>query len=981
MYPKINKHLSKVYIEESFTLNDNDLNLINKHCREKNKLGFSVFLKVYQYLNYPPDRKENIPINVIEYIANQLAESKNIWENYKWKNRTWKRHLNIIRNYTEIKPYEKYSTTSLLNDIAKYVPDNLIKKELSLVMVERFKAFKLEFPSDYTFNRLLNSCRKKYFNDLYNIISQNLTQNNKDMIDRMLDSNEKKDYGYNKLKAHPKKLGVNTILDEINKLKYLRQFKIDKNMFINLSEKVIEKLYKRICSYNVSRVRKLKDNIKYTLFYIFAYVREQELLDNIVKIFLELIKRIDNRSARSIEKSVTKSVKKIYSKSSILKRIVLAVTENPEGNIKEVIFPKIDFKTFQELKEEFDSDKEEDSYDIEKAKRMKSRYTSHYRKMMKPILDELDFRSNNSSWDSILESIKIISKYIDTKYIFYPEDEDIPLDIIPYKYKSIALNTTSDGILRVRKHYFELCVLEKLEKALKCKEIYIEGSLKYRNPVNDLPVNWEEEKAKYYQKINTTLNKDKFVNSIKDKLSSSLDMANNYFSRKKEVYIYSQKGFDRGFFRVPPIKKEEESKIVKHLKELVIKKYNKIALLDVLVETDKHINFSQFFHTKTERQILGKDGIKERLLLNIFSLGTNIELKRIHSSTSTNCSYDDLLYFRKRYMTTEALRTCVVGLTNRILKIRNPDIWGIGTSCACDGKQFTSYNQNLMASSNPHYPKTGIMVYWHVDNNSTCIYSQLKHSNSSEVVSMIEGLIRHETEMKIEKSYTDNRGQSEVAFAFCHFLGIDLMPRFSKVKYKRLYSPDKDISKYFNLESVIDKPINWKLIEKQYDEMVKHVVAIVNGNGSTESILRRFSTYNNSHPTYKAFRELGRAMKTVFLCKYLTNKSIRKEIHQGLNTVENWNAINSFISYGDKYEFNTNNPIIQEMTVLSLHLLQNAIIFVNTILLDKVIEDNCILDEMTERDKRALTPLFTSNINPYGRFMLNLNKKSILEAA
>lgn len=246
---------------------------------------------------------------------------------------------------------------------------------------------------------------------------------------------------------------------------------------------------------------------------------------------------------------------------------------------------------------------------------------------------------------------------------------------------------------------------------------------------------------------------------------------------------------------------------------------------------------------------------------------------------------------------------------------------------------------------------------------------------------MIEGLINHETEMKIETSFTDSRGQSEIAFAFCHFLGIDLMPRFNRIKYKKLFVPDKDITKYPNLKSVIDKPINWKLIESQYDEMVKHVVAIVNGNGSTESILRRFSSYNDSHPTYKAFKELGRAKKTIFLCNYFMSEELRREIFEALNIVENWNSINSFISYGDKFDFNSNDPVIQEMTILSLHLLQNALIFVNTMLLDSVIITQDFFDKMTDKDFRSLTPLFTSNINPYGTFNLDLNKKSILEAA
>ena len=41
---------------------------------------------------------------------------------------------------------------------------------------------------------------------------------------------------------------------------------------------------------------------------------------------------------------------------------------------------------------------------------------------------------------------------------------------------------------------------------------------------------------------------------------------------------------------------------------------------------------------------------------------------------------------------------------------------------------------------------------------------------------MIEGVLRHCTNMEIEKNYVDSHGQSEVAFAFCHLLGFELLP-------------------------------------------------------------------------------------------------------------------------------------------------------------------------------------------------------------
>ena len=57
---------------------------------------------------------------------------------------------------------------------------------------------------------------------------------------------------------------------------------------------------------------------------------------------------------------------------------------------------------------------------------------------------------------------------------------------------------------------------------------------------------------------------------------------------------------------------------------------------------------------------------------------------------------------------------------------------------------------------------------------------------------MIEGLVRHDTEMRVEKNFVDSHGQSEVAFAFCHLLGtVRLMLRLKRIKYERLYLPAK----------------------------------------------------------------------------------------------------------------------------------------------------------------------------------------------
>jgi TnpA family transposase len=67
---------------------------------------------------------------------------------------------------------------------------------------------------------------------------------------------------------------------------------------------------------------------------------------------------------------------------------------------------------------------------------------------------------------------------------------------------------------------------------------------------------------------------------------------------------------------------------------------------------------------------------------------------------------------------------------------------------------------------------------------------------------------------------------------------------------------------------------------------------------------------------------------TVFLCNYLRQEPLRREIHEGLNVIENWNSANNFILYGKGGEFASNKLEDQEILMLSLHLLQVSLVYV-----------------------------------------------------
>ena len=103
---------------------------------------------------------------------------------------------------------------------------------------------------------------------------------------------------------------------------------------------------------------------------------------------------------------------------------------------------------------------------------------------------------------------------------------------------------------------------------------------------------------------------------------------------------------------------------------------------------------------------------------------------------------------------------------------------------------------------------------------------------------MIEGVLRHCTNMEIQRHYVDSYGQSEVAFAFFHLLDFELAPRLKAIARQKLYLPDAELcGRLDDLSPVLTRAIDWALIERQYDEMIKYTAALRRGTRATISRL------------------------------------------------------------------------------------------------------------------------------------------------
>ena len=94
-----------------------------------------------------------------------------------------------------------------------------------------------------------------------------------------------------------------------------------------------------------------------------------------------------------------------------------------------------------------------------------------------------------------------MKRYADTKVHTFPVDEEVPLDgVVRGLWRDAVMEKDAPGGNRVNRITYEICVLEALREQLRCKEIWVVGANRYRNPDEDLPADFEANRDDYYRR-------------------------------------------------------------------------------------------------------------------------------------------------------------------------------------------------------------------------------------------------------------------------------------------------------------------------------------------------------------------------------------------------------------------------------------------------------------------------------------------------
>lgn len=965
-------------LQEYWTLQPPELLLIENR-NDENRLGIALLLKFFQIEGRFPESKSEIPKKCAAFVAEQVDISIDAffkYFEYSTDNRTVKMQRAQIRNFTgfrecAVADVEK-TTKWLRNNI---LPQGCTEEQVKVAAYKRFMEQQIEPPEKTRVERLVRSAIASHDKLVLQKIMDNIPNGTITWLDELLTSKEElepdsESLNMTDLREDPGKANVKNLIREMDKLECLRQIRLPKNILAGLSPRMLGIYKQRVATEPLRELRRHPDRIKYPLLAIYCRLRTEEITDTLVQMLFQITHGVDKHAENRAVKEYVADIKRVKGKPDLLFKIATAALSNPEGTVRDVIFPVVSEQTLKDLVDEFKASGPFFTQQV--LAKAAASHKHHYKRIFPKVLQVLDFQFKAPAMRPLRKALKLLT----TKDQLDASDlKKLPIEgVIDKEEKDLVYTVDEKGKKTIDENKYRILFLRNLHKRTKTKEAWVPGANKFRNPDDDLPADFDAKRSQYYADLDLPLNPEQLIQDLQAEMVGALTELNETIKTNAHVKITAT-----GNIKLTPLKPQLTPVNLEKLGDEVEERWPQMTILDIFKETELRTRFTEEFYSVGTREVIDRALVRKRLLVALHAIGTNAGLKRARADEK----YADIRYIVRRYITNDAVRNAIRRVVNEIFKIRQIDVWGEGTtSCAADSKKFGSWDQNLMTEWHSRYGGRGVMIYWHVERKSTCIYSQLKRCSSSEVAAMIEGVLHHCTSMSVDKAYTDSHGQSEVAFAFAYLFSFQLLPRLKGIKREKLHNPGiGKLSDYSNLQPIMDKtPINWKLIAEQYDEMVKCAVAIKTRTADAEAILRRFTKDNLKHPTYRAFTELGRALKTIFLCRYLRSEALRREIHEGLNVVENWNSVNSFIHFGQHSKILSNNLEDQELSMLCLHLLQVSLIYVNTLMLQEILSEPSWSERMTPEDWRGLNPLGYGHVT-YGHFSCDMDKRIQLKAA
>jgi hypothetical protein len=311
---------------------------------------------------------------------------------------------------------------------------------------------------------------------------------------------------------------------------------------------------------------------------------------------------------------------------------------------------------------------------------------------------------------------------------------------------------------QLQRRQFEVCVFTRLMWDLKSGDVCIEGSLEYADYRSQL-VNDET----YHQmidafavEVNHTTDPTAFTEQLQTWLETVARETDEAIPGNDSVSI------EGGQPVLKKQKRQPEPALLKWLEKQVKTRLKQLPILDVLVDTEKLLNWTRYFGPLSGHDAK-LDHAVQRYLTSVFCYGCNLGPSQTARSL-VGADRKEIYWVNARHVTEETLERAKILLINEYNRFALPKLWGSGDSASADGTKWDVYEQNLLAEYHVRYGGYGGIGYYHISDTYIALFSRFIPCGVYEAVYILDGLLENESDIQPDIVHSDTHGQSAAVF-------------------------------------------------------------------------------------------------------------------------------------------------------------------------------------------------------------------------
>ncbi len=940
-----------------YTFNEADLSLIRQRRGDANRLGFAVQLCLLRFPGQGLLTDTEVPALMLRWIGQQLRIDPACWPQYAERETTRREHLLELRTYLGMDPFglahyrQAVRTTT---DLALQTDKGIV---LAGSILDTLRHLHIIIPVLDVIERICAEAVTRANRRIHVALTDSLETIHRQRLDELLKRKEgSKTTWLAWLRQSPAKPNSRHMLEHIERLKSWQTLDLPSGIERQVHQNRLLKIAREGDQMTPADLAKFEPQRRYATLVALAIEGMATVTDEIIDLHDRIIGKLFNVAKNKHKQQFQASGKTINDKVQMYGRIGQALIDAKQsgGDPFAAIETIMPWDTFIASVTEAQTLARPADFDF--LHHIGESYAT-LRRYSPKFLAVLKMRAAPTA-KGVLDAIDVLRGMNSDNARKVPTDA--PTAFIKPRWAKLVL--INDGIDR---RYYELCALSELKNALRSGDVWVQGSRQFKDFDEYLvPVEkFVTLKLARELPLAVATDCDQYLHDRLELLETQLAGVNRMAAANDlPDAIITESGL-----KITPLDAavpdaaqaliDQSVMLLPHLK-----------ITELLMEVDEWTGFTRYFtHMKTGNT--AKD--KTLLLATILADAINLGLTKMAESCP-GTTYAKLSWLQAWHIRDETYSLALAELVDAQSRQPFAENWGDGTTSSSDGQRFKAGSKaESTGHINPKYgSEPGRTFYTHISDQYAPFSVKVINVGIRDSTYVLDGLLYHESDLRIEEHYTDTAGFTDHVFGLMHLLGFRFAPRIRDLGDTKLFILKDDVA-YDALKPMISSNrLNIKHVRAHWDEIMRLATSIKQGTVTASLMLRKLGSYPRQNGLAVALRELGRIERTLFILDWLQSVELRRRVQAGLNKGESRNALARAVFFNRLGEIRDRNFEQQRYRASGLNLVTAAIVLWNTVYLERATSalsgnDHAVDDALLQ----YLSPLGWEHINLTGDYL------------